>query len=189
MFRQRSANFEQSNIYIPLSIPAGTRIAARVQANGSFRVIDIIATFIGTSFLPSMPNDRTETFGADTTNTKGIQIDAGGVANTKGVYAEIIASTAFDVNELVLCIGNNNNFALAVCSFLIDIAIGTSGSEEVIVSNLLFTSDDTSDMIYPMYTGPIPIQIPAGSRIAVRSQCSIINIADRKMDVSMIGFG
>lgn len=95
-----------------------------------------------------------------------------GAANTKGSFAQLISSASFDVWGFTIGIVNNslNN---AVRNWLIDIAVGGAGSEQVIVSNLLATATASAQSILG---GPVlywfPIFIPKGVRISCRAQCS-----------------
>lgn len=96
----------------------------------------------------------------------GATVTAPGTNNTKGAYTTLLASTARDAVGLLLTgqytRAGGAGFALA------DIAIGASGSESVIVPNLLFARRSSNNMeAHPVW---IPCQIPAGSRISARYQ-------------------
>lgn len=86
-----------------------------------------------------------------------------GTANVKGSYGVVTPSTSFDIDEVLLTMGQPN----AVLSGLVDLAVGGSGSEIVIVSDILCGADrrDVSSM-------SVPIPIQAGSAISMRVQDS-----------------
>ena len=66
----------------------------------------------------------------------GSTIDAGGTANTKGSYTQMVASTSRDYCALAWCMDSLNVTPANTANFLVDVAIGGAGSEQVIVSNL-----------------------------------------------------
>jgi hypothetical protein len=69
--------------------------------------------------------------------------------------------------------------------FLMDVAIGSSGNEVNIVTNLYF-SFNSAESPNPG-TFSIPIFIPKGSRVSVRAQCSTTTAASRTFDVVLYG--
>lgn len=77
-------------------------------------------------------------------------------SNTKGAFAEIVASTSQDFDSLIVHIGSFANY-----NALWDIAVGGSGAEVVVVPNLLVGG-------YASMTFTLPLQVPAGSRISTR---------------------
>jgi hypothetical protein len=68
-----------------------------------------------------------------------------------------------------------------------DVAIGASGSEKIILPNLFMTTHTTSDEIAPSVFGPYSVYIPSGTRLAVRAQCSITDATDRTFDAMIYG--
>lgn len=85
-------------------------------------------------------------------------------AHVKGSWAQLIASTATEIYGLVVR-PQTAGLGGIDTSLLFDIGIGGSGSETVIVPNIDGGMHPTS-----RDTVPIPVYIPAGSRIAIRSQ-------------------
>lgn len=110
--------------------------------------------------------------GTVTATTQGTTITASGTANTKGSYTELIASTAGAINGFTLNIGG---FTIAsTADFLLDLAIGAGGSEEVIIANVLLSVSPGSDLEFYKSTS-FPINIPAGSRVAARIQSTLLS--------------
>lgn len=107
-----------------------------------------------------------ETIGADPLTSTGVQLQAGGTVNTKGVWAELAASTGGEASWIHLEIGAQN----AAGRFLIDIGIGALGAEVAFLGNLAFDSSNASGGV-SKYS--FPVAIPAGSRISARTQCSV----------------
>lgn len=92
-----------------------------------------------------------------------VNVVSSGSAHVKGNWAEVFASTPIDAKYLFLR-GNGTNASGAASPFLLDVAIGASGSETIILNNLDvgFTASNA--------TWLIPVQIPAGTRVAARMQ-------------------
>jgi hypothetical protein len=84
--------------------------------------------------------------------------------NVKGSWAEIVAATAHDADGLLLVVTQSSSAAL---SHLLDFGVGGAGSETVILPDWLVSIGARMTA----YT-TIPIDLPAGSRIAARCQGS-----------------
>jgi hypothetical protein len=117
------------------------------------------------SFFGDKPvNNRNATYGAviDASNATGTLITAGATANTKGAWTQLVAATDFDSDGMLLTLSIQSAHPYAF-----DIAIGASGSEQIIVNNILLRGINGSNYYSSSY---LPITIPAGTRISVRSQ-------------------
>lgn len=92
--------------------------------------------------------------------------------NTKTAYTQLIASTSYDANMIDLCVGGG---AGAVVGFnaAFDLAVGASGSEVPILSNLLLENDyDVAATGACSSHILLPLSVPAGSRLSMRCQVS-----------------
>lgn len=89
---------------------------------------------------------------------------ASATPHTKGTWTEAIASTSADVYGLELNLDNTFVSATDTAS-LLDVGVGASGSETVVVPNV-----QTGFANRAAATWTFPIFIRAGSRIAIRSQ-------------------
>jgi hypothetical protein len=89
--------------------------------------------------------------------------------NTKGSYSQLVASTAFDTVAILLTC----NFAFvtgAGCRISADLAIGGAGSEQIIAADLFFSVPNDATSAGTVATLFLPLQIPAGTRVAMRYQ-------------------
>jgi hypothetical protein len=172
--------------FFPCSIPAGSRISARIQSTTASVGTRINCLLLGGGFAQAEQFSGVDTYGANTTDSGGTSVDPGGAANTKGSYVEISSSTNHKHHYIVVGIGLQTNIIRTTGSWLMDIAIGALGSEQIIVPDIDFSCHSLGSMITP-YAIVIPIQVPAGSRIAVRLQSSITDASDRLMDVVIYG--
>lgn len=104
-----------------------------------------------------------EAFGSTT-------VTAAGSADTKGSWTEIIAAAAydFDVKFIDVTFADTRQSGTDT-SMLVDIGIGGSGSEVVVIPNLL-AGHRHGD---PYITTRVPISVAAGTRISARCQSCI----------------
>lgn len=169
--------------FFPIFIPAGSRISARCQSDNASQLIRLGIMSIGGGFSHPTAFNEIITYGANTGTTRGVTVDPGATVDTKGDWVQITASTTRAAKGLVVGAGSRGNANMAWAAWLLDIGIGTEGSEQILIPNLHFASSDNVDKISPNNTVFIPVSIPAGTRIAARSQCSINDATDRLFDV------
>lgn len=102
-------------------------------------------------------------------SSRATVVTSSGSANTKGSWTQLVAAANVTgpVIGISVSIANNLTSATAVRSFL-DIGVGGSGSEQVLISNLAFIGPSNA----PNQPGPaeffIPVRIPTGTRISAR---------------------
>lgn len=174
----------------PLWLPAGVRVAARAQC-GLSSSRTVVASLLGVAGpdLDGISGMQVEAAGPTTADSGLVTIDPGGSANTKSAYAELIASTAFRYRwvNLAFC-GDAQSRNTAGINWLVDIAIGGSGSEIDVVSNFHVATAETNDLPSPICV-PLPLTVPAGSRLSARVQCSVTTASERLLDVGVFGCG
>lgn len=181
---ERSANLTEGLFFIPVSISAGSRVAARCQAAGASSLLRLIG-YLVTTTVPIHEATTITTYGADTAASSGISVDPGTSANTKGAWTEITSSLSTDVKFIVPMIANPDT-GTTTCNWLLDIGTGAASSESVVIANLFFSSDSGNDQKVPMSYPPLPVTIASGTRVAVRTQCSINTASDRLLNFIMI---
>lgn len=95
----------------------------------------------------------------------GVTVTTSASANTKGAYAELASATSFDSSRCWLgCLG-----ATTLKRWLLDVATGAAGSETVRAANLLMQTAGGFGLACAYYT-ELDVDIPSGTRIAVRAQ-------------------
>jgi len=106
-----------------------------------------------------------------TSSSLGTAVTCAGSANTKGSWAQLVASTPNDTVFVdVVIYFNASAFSAAGQQLAVDIGVGAGGSEVVIANNLMNVPG------YTLKTGvhyAFPLAIPAGTRIAARAQASV----------------
>lgn len=119
------------------------------------------------------------TVGMNTGTTAPTSVTAG-ASNAKGSYAQIISSTADDANGFYVWIATGTSSA----QFLVDIAIGGAGSEQVIVSNIpVCARGNFYQVVY------CPIFIPKGTRVAARAQRDLSGTSTITVAVVLLNLG
>lgn len=107
------------------------------------------------------------------TGSGGRPLNSSGTANTKGSWFELIASTDETSDVMVMCFPDIAiSGSVNIEEFLVDIAIGSAGNEEVLISNI-FYSAPAQENNQSLHSKTFFIRIPSGSRIAARCQSSL----------------
>lgn len=168
-------------IYIPIRIPEGARVAARStqSISASIRGANGAAGFMR-GFCGS------ETYGSS--GGRGTQVTGSNSTNTKGGWAQMTAATGFHIKALLACIGRNGNSSLSDADFIFDIGIGGAGSEQVLIPDMSFTVDGVRDILQPRIFGPYPVDIPEGARLSARIAGTTTTAPDDDMDLVLYGF-
>lgn len=166
----------------PVQVPAGSRVSVKVDAD--------TATVIGIGVKLFKGNEKSFAFSGakafgDTANFSGTAVDPGGAANTKGSWVELDASCSDTIRGFWIHVGVNENLTIGVNSTtFIDIGIGAAASEQIIVPDhytYATTAEDGSASLF------YDIEIPSGTRISARSQCTDTDATDRVRTVALVG--
>lgn len=175
-------------IKFPFYIPAGTRIAVRIQATtGGVTGTVIIQGLAPGDFGLYPPVEHCDTYGDNTTTSGGVSVDPGGTINTVGSYSQLTSSTTNPIRMLLIDIGCQKNTAPSSFRWEVNIAIGGAGSERNIISFHLQGGTSGSQ------GGPRPahmefeIFIPAGTRLSANAQCSGNDATDRLLALVVHG--
>jgi len=183
---RKNADTIQS-IALPLRIRDGAFVGLRVAASTASHIVR--ATILGSSvgILGSPGYARAVSLYTPATS-RGVTVDPGATANTKGAWAEIDAAAGESVDAIYVMVGQNADVTrTAVASALLDIGMGTASNEFVMLPDLSMYWTTTLDGPQ-INIGPIPCYIPLGSRVVARAQCTDVAAGDRTMDVGILGF-
>lgn len=160
-------------------VPPGVRIAARCQSLIVSDTVVVTAHLMGGSPWgdPNLARGKWETYGFNATTTKGVAPVAGS-ANVKGSWLEVVASTTRDHRRFWVSAHGLDAIIVAGSIFL-DVGVGAAASEIVIVPDIGFsvTSIEAVSGPFPPYL-PLLRPVPAGSRIAVRTQSAVAGFPD-----------
>lgn len=175
----------------PCCIPAGTRISARCQAHTASQTCYAAVMLADGSFDQLDGASIIDTIGFGTIH--GTAVDPGATINTKGAYAQLTASTSYDISGFVIGFDVLNQTISSTGHIyeLADLAIGPSGSEQIILPNMiLWNEQDHANGFYwiaPNNTEFIPMSIPAGTRIAARAQSAVATSPERQFGITLYG--
>lgn len=173
------------SVFIPIGVPAGTRLSAKVQSPTGAATCEIAIELCDSDY-DMTPYGLLQDYGTAIGTTRGTQLDPGAVANTKGSYAQLAASTTYDINWLLVFVSGGAG-VIAAQEWLMDIAVGAAASEKIILSNLLFEAGATNPGITTPLVGAFKIKVPSGTRLSARCQCTSTTSGSRKPDVCLYG--
>lgn len=138
--------------YWPFTLPAGTRLAIKGKCAGASQSCQIgIIPVAGNSGAP--PLTTTVTYAGS-----GISQSGSGVS----AWTQLVLST----NSYWRWVGASMNSATTNWDGAIDIGMGPAGAEQVIIAGI--PGDGRSHPTVQMF-GPVPVYIPGGARLAVRT--------------------
>lgn len=162
---------------LPVQIPSGTRLSARMQSAISSRTMTINVAICRTAkTLTVDPSTSANTFGANTATSQGVTVT--GAVATKGTWTQITSNSGNAAKCLIVGIQGNSNAAMGAVSFVADIGIGAAGSESVIIPNIRFATNSSEFVNFNSTFRTYFVSIPASSRISVRAQCNPIYSVD-----------
>ncbi len=90
---------------------------------------------------------------------------------------------------LTVTMGFGTNNTGNSIEMLADVGIGPAGSEQVLLENLHYSHDNSHSTYVPEGMGPYPVDIPAGTRIAMRHQRSDVSNSNDDPRPSIQVFG
>lgn len=168
-------NSGATGVFIPLKIPAGVRVAARLQCSTGGASLRVGLTLFDGGFLLPEGFQRCTTYGANTATSSGTATNAD--QNAMGAWGELTASTTNPIRLLYVApIVALADTALTSTTVLFNIGVGAAASEVEVVSDIPILGSVFEDAAHPRFIGPFPVNIPAGSRLAIQHQSN--NSAD-----------
>jgi hypothetical protein len=147
---------------IPIKIPSGTRIAARIQSVVTGGKTAVISLFlVGDADYATAPTS-VDTIGIDTANSKGLSM-----SGSSGTWVEAIASTPQAYRAIAL-LPSAHATGLQNLTFQFDVGVGSAGNEIAFGSvRTLYGAVVTVNTRSPN-NSLFGRNIPASSRLAVR---------------------
>jgi hypothetical protein len=115
------------------------------------------------------------------TRTGNVTLTANSSANTKGAYAQAIASTTANASMLGILVVGVATSATNTAT-LLDIATGASGSETVIIENIAVGASTSTYF-------EVPFKIASGTRISARIQSVVTGGKTAVINVFLIDAG
>jgi len=176
------------SVTLPLSIPAGSRVSARLQGSVASATLRMVAYLLQGTFASPQTLGICTTWGATPATSRGTAMPTGQVGNADSAKQEFVASTPYPISALMLAFGNQGNGVRTSGNMLVDVFVGAVGSEVAIINDLMVIINGTNDLALPLLAGPFPVDIPAGSRISVGYRAASGTAATQAHDVAVYGF-
>lgn len=165
--------FDEVILWCPLHLAEGTRIAFRCQATVGSAICYSRIYIMAGGFPRPITLGRATSYGTTAASTAGVTLTSG-LSGVEGAWAELTASSANPIRCLVVSIGRIS----AANNSRVDIGVGASGSEVILVPDLQIRTP--SIFIYF-----VPVTIPSATRIAAR----LIADADSvQVELALVGF-
>lgn len=173
--------------YIPLHVPAGSALVARSASSAGNTSIDVVV--IGhTSGLGGTPGFSRCITLFTPASSRGVGIDPGGSASTKGSWTQMTSSCPATIGAMFGLIGNaGDNTKATIATHLFDIGIGASGNESVLYPNALVGRGSIRDGNVCPRIPLFACHVAEGTRIAARASCTDTTAGDRILDLSLYG--
>lgn len=173
----------------PLHIPAGSTVRARFATPLSFMNFAVAATaYIGEPDSGLSVPGRITTYGADTANSGGTLVTPSASMGVKGTWAQLTASTTSPIHALMVLVQSSTSTP-PDARYAIDIGVGGSGSETVVLPDHFVWTEDSPVSVYPQSPEfcPRSFNIPAGVRVAARCAVTSGSITT-PIEVAVYGF-
>ena len=179
-----STRRQLTSVYLPVNVPAGSRLSVKLSRDtgtSGTATVGILGIQGGVGFPVGFQRATgyglTASFGYSTAT-------ASASANTLGSYGQITASTANNMKALTFALHSTSS---TTSTNLLNLAVGGAGSETVILANVpLYIYASTAQTNVVSY-GPLPCNIPSGTRLAANLQSSVGSTAINAR-VAVIGF-
>jgi len=187
LFATGTAFSNGAQITMPMTIPAGSRISARLQcsvASGTFKFVALVGSASWSGY-PAIGGPATD-YGANTATSKGALIDTGATINVKGAWTQLSAATTSEASWLIVCLGTNSQPIAGSIFVSFDIGVGGAGVEQVLVSHICGILNSSVDVVFPCMV-VIPVALPRGVRLVARASSNTTTAADRLFTVVVIG--
>jgi hypothetical protein len=177
----------QGAYFIPIPIPAGTRVSARCQATTLSSALRAKVHLLGDLPGGMEPFGKCVRYGFVSATTQGTTIDPGATANTKGAWTQLVAATTYAIKALWFDTSNLVQVTRTSADWLLDLGIGGAGAELVIAPNFHIEASTTDDTLVHGPSPLLPVSIPAGSRLSARCMSSLNTATVRNLAVAVYG--
>lgn len=175
--------------WIPLRIPAGSRVAARYQASGFAGATMKIGMVLAAQSFADGSFDRCAALNINAATSFGTnKLDLNGSADTEGAWTEMSSSLPFNVQAMLWIPRCSTTQPAANVAHRFDLGIGAAAAETAILSDLPAYSN-AAVLTTWHHSYLLPISIPAGVRLSARQQVSGIAAADGNIYPSIHLFG
>lgn len=166
---------------VPIGVAAGSRLSARIQGHTASDTTTVGLRYRAMGFVDA-PGRTVTAIGVSSSGaTTGTVPTTAGSTNTKAAWTDLIAATTADYRYLMVAMQSSAVSSTVAADGLVDIGVDTTGgtSFTVICPDIPYMTTTAETFAYNGCELPYKASIPAGSRLAVRYQCSSTNTSAR----------
>lgn len=148
---------------LPVYVPAGSRISARIQSVVTGGKTATIAAYLMATPWPTMSPAAVDTIGGSPASSEGIPV------TSAGTWVEAVASSARSYRAVGVVPSLHTSIAATALNAVLSVGVGAAGAEVEVAA--LWVNRGATEMCHssPVQTDSLTgVWIPAGSRIAVR---------------------
>lgn len=156
----------QSQVFFPVSIPKGQRVAWRLQSNPARTLRIYIFFHGGASWAPWPLYSGVDCIGADTSTSSGLAHTAGNTG-TESTWTNIGSVTARQYRAVQLVVQTDTSITVGDLAYHAEI-----GYSSTTIAEYWFATDtnERCGNIFPFM--PHPVNIPTGTQMMIRAECS-----------------
>lgn len=151
---------------IPIFIPVGTRVAARVTCAVASRTVTL-AFHPRTDKNYWKPANYCLSYGVVLSSSRGTVLTIPGSTNTKGAWTELTPATTERLSGLIICQGSGSN-NMTSQFILVDIGYGAAGSEQILIPDISVQYSSSEEIWHFGSPKTFDVDIPLGTRLAAR---------------------
>lgn len=179
---------DSQDTLFPLYVPAGANLRARFASPLSFMILELTGhLFVGEPDSGVTTPGRITGYGTIPASSAGTNVTPSGTINVKGSWAQLTASTAAPIHALMVLV-QSSSATPSAGRYIIDIGVGASGQETIIVPNHTLRVETTPfvrAVTSPFL--PMSLGIPVGTRLAARCAVTSGSITT-PIEVAVYGF-
>lgn len=169
-------------MYLPLNIPAGSRLSARLQASTTTNNGVYLEVYGCVGDVTSYSG--VEVLGVDDSGaTTSTQVDPGTPLGNKGAWASLGQTTA-DYKAAALMF-TRFEVSGSVQEWWVDIAFGSPGSEEIVINDV-HVGTIWEGLAVPQFVY-LPFEVPSGTTVSARCLADTQTTPDRYLYAGILG--
>lgn len=205
-----SANYGGNRVWIPIVIPAGTRISVRCSSSlvATSATMTCILTIVGQGFRPSRSLSSCITYNMpgtllDGESTSGVPTSSNycdsSAADLYGPFIDITAIASPATTTLIrpiqaamfAFVPKTSDASAETARWLVNIAVGaTEGTvaSPYLIEDIVVQNNTADDRFNQPFFGPVPLSLPAGARVQANIKPSNSTVGRRELGVILYGF-
>lgn len=151
-------------VYIPLYIPKGVRVSARMQSATASRINRVMMWAESGASAPRPIFTKCDVYGVDTSNSTGTNITTSASANTFGSWVNVGATTTRDYKAFGIGFQGKNVSTLSTRSYILEGGFGSTAFMRAVLNT------STAESVITNVSAQVVTQnIPAGTQLQARA--------------------